>query len=766
MAKPPKSNPPFPTREEILEFIQSSPKRVGKREIARAFKLGSEGKVMLREILKDLEGGGALQRGRGKRFAEPGTLPDVTVLRITGIDAEGDLLARPDSWDDEAGPAPTVYMAAERKGQPALGTGDRVLARLERAGRGTYQGRTIRRLPSAPAAIMGVYRMAGNEGRIESTDRRAKQDYVVPAGQSGGAKPGDLVRAAVLPGKDLGLRKAKVTDVLGGMDDPKSISLISIHENELPSEFPPEALDQAKAAGPAPLGDRVDLRDLPLVTIDGADARDFDDAVFAEPDPNVPDGWHLVVAIADVSWYVRPGDALDRSAYDRGNSVYFPDRVVPMLPHELSTGWCSLNPKEDRPCLAAHLWIDGDGNLTRHRFERAMMRSAARLTYEQVQAAQDGRPDDVTDVLVKDVIAPLYGAYAVLARNRQARGVLDLDLPERKVIINDRGTVAEIALRERFDSHKLIEEFMITANVAAAEALEKKSLPCMYRIHDQPSPAKVTALSEAMATIGFKLAKGQVMQSKNFNQLLAKAKGGSFERMVQELVLRSQAQAEYSPDNIGHFGLALRRYCHFTSPIRRYSDLLVHRALIRGGRMGDGALETNHKDFAEMGQHLSFTERRAASAERSAVDRFTTQFLSDRVGATFLGRINGVTRFGLFITLNDTGADGLIPIRSLPDDYYIHDEAHNRLRGRSNGKTYVLGETVEVRLVEARPLTGGMIFELMDGAGRSGGSPRGRFTPGGRPTGGGRKNSGRAGGKDKSKKGRAKKKKPGKPARG
>ena len=766
MAKPPKSNRPFPTREEILEFIQSSPKRVGKREIARAFKLGAEGKVMLREILKDLERDGALQRGRSKRFAEPGTLPEVTVLHITGIDAEGELMARPETWDeDAAGPPPAIYMAAERKGQPALGTGDRVLARLERAGRGLYQGRTIRRLPSAPSAIMGVYREVGGEGRIESTDRRAKQDYVVPAGQSGGAKAGDLVRAAALPGKDLGLRKAKVTDVLGAMDDPKSISLIAIHEHELPSEFPAEALDQAKAAGPAPLGDRVDLRGLPLVTIDGADARDFDDAVFAEPDPDHPGGWHLVVAIADVSWYVRPGDALDRSAYDRGNSVYFPDRVVPMLPEELSNGWCSLKPKEDRPCLAAHLWIDSDGNLTRHRFERAMMRSAARLTYDQVQAAQDGRSDDVTDVLAKDVIAPLYGAYAALSRNRRARGVLDLDLPERKVIINDRGTVAEIALRERFDSHRLIEEFMITANVAAAEALEKKSLPCMYRIHDQPSPTKVSALSDALETIGLKIAKSQVMQSGIFNQILAKAKGGPFERMVQELVLRSQAQAEYSPDNIGHFGLALRRYCHFTSPIRRYSDLLVHRALIRGGRMGDGALETGHKDFAEMGQHLSFTERRAAAAERAAVDRFTTQFLADRVGATFLGRINGVTRFGLFITLSDTGADGLIPIRSLPDDYYIHDEAHHRLRGRSNGKTYVLGEAVEVRLVEARPLTGGMIFELMDGpGGRIGGNARGRFTPGARPTGGGRKSSGRSGGKDKSKKGRGKK--PGKPRHG
>ncbi|MEQ8504467.1 MAG: ribonuclease R [Rhodospirillales bacterium] len=758
MAKSPKSKPPFPTREEVLEFIQSSPKRVGKREIARAFKLGAEGKIMLREMLKGFEAEGLLQRGRGRRFAEAGSLPEVTVLRISGIDTDGDLLAKPDSWDEDAGEAPVIYMAPERKGQPALGIGDRVLARLERSGRGSYQGRTIRRLPSAPAAIMGVYRVVDGEGRIESTDRKAKQDFVVPAGQAGGAKPGDLVRASVLPGKALGLRKAKVTDVLGGMDDPKSVSLISIHEHELPSEFPPEALDQAKAAGPAPLGNRVDLRDLPLVTIDGADARDFDDAVFAEPDPDHPGGWHLIVAIADVSWYVRPGDALDRSAYDRGNSVYFPDRVVPMLPHELSTGWCSLNPKEDRPCLIAHMWIDQDGNLKRHRFERALMRSAARLTYEQVQAAHDGQVDDTTDVLVKDVITPLYGAYAALSRNRQTRGVLDLDMPERKVIIGDAGEVAEIAQRERLDSHKLIEEFMITANVAAAETLEKKSLPCMYRIHDQPSPTKIDALGEALSTINLSLAKGQVMQPRSFNQILSKARGGPFERMVQELVLRSQAQAEYSPDNIGHFGLALRRYCHFTSPIRRYSDLLVHRALILAGKMGDGGLPADHKDFAEMGQHLSFTERRAAAAERGAIDRFVTQFLADRVGATFQGRINGVTRFGLFITLNDTGADGLIPIRSLPDDYYIHDEAHNRLRGRSNGKTYVLGAQVEVMLVEARPLTGGMIFELLDDGSGPGGGARARLGAGKRTSGGGRKNPGRSGGKDKTRKSKGKSK--------
>ncbi|MEK9671985.1 MAG: ribonuclease R [Rhodospirillaceae bacterium] len=728
MATNPKSKPPFPSRDELLEFIQSSPTRVGKREIARAFKMGSEEKAMLRDMLRSMEQDGALDRGRGRRFAAADALPDVTVLRVFGVDRDGDLIARPDDWDeDEQGPPPKIFMKPERRGQPAPGPGDRVLARLECHGDG-YEARTIRLLPSVPDTIMGLYREEIGPGgekqsRIEPTDKRAKMEFIVPPGNARGAKPGDLVRAKILPGKDLGLRRAEVTERLGDMDDPKSISLISIYENELPFEFPQAALDQAKTAGPAPVGKRLDLRDLPLVTIDGADARDFDDAVFAEPDtdPKNPGGWRLIVAIADVAWYVRQGDALDRSAYERGNSVYFPDRIVPMLPHELSTGWCSLNPKEDRPCMVAEMWIDKDGGMKRHRFHRALMRSAARLTYAQVQAAKDGNPDDVTGPLISRVIQPLYGAYNALDRNRRARNVLDLDLPERRVEVDDQGKVVRIALRERFASHKLIEEFMITANVAAAETLEAKGIPCMYRVHDQPSLEKMEGLRTALETVAISVHKGQVLKPEQFNRILAKSKDTPHARMVQELVLRSQAQAEYSPDNIGHFGLALRRYAHFTSPIRRYSDLLVHRALIRGLKLGDGGLQDGHKEYSDMGEHLSMTERRAAAAERAAVDRLTTAFMASQVGAEFTGRVNGVTRFGLFITLDETGADGLAPMGSLPDDYYDHDEAQNQLRGRSTGMIYSLGDPVRVRLAEARPLTGGMIFEIAGGGGSGGG---------------------------------------------
>ncbi|HEY9163964.1 MAG TPA: VacB/RNase II family 3'-5' exoribonuclease, partial [Magnetovibrio sp.] len=447
------------------------------------------------------------------------------------------------------------------------------------------------------------------------------------------------------------------------------------------------------------------------------DARDFDDAVFAEPDtdPKNPGGWHIIVAIADVSWYVRPDDALDQDAYKRGNSVYFPDRVVPMLPEELSNGWCSLRPNEERPTIAAHMWIDADGKLLRHKFVRALIQSAARTTYTQIQKARDGQPDDLTTPLLDTVIAPLYGAYEVLLKARAERGVLELDLPERQIILDDEGNVAKVIERERFDSHKLIEEFMILANVAAAETLEGAKQPCMYRIHDEPSREKIESLGEFLASVSIPFAKGQVVRASHFNQILARVKDTANSHMVSEVVLRSQAQAEYNPDNLGHFGLALRRYCHFTSPIRRYADLLVHRALVRGLKLGEGGLEDDHKDFHEMGEHLSVTERNASGAERDAVDRFTALYLSEKVGAVMKGRINGVTRFGLFVTLDDTGADGLVPIRTLPDDFYIHDEHRHTLCGRSNRLEFRLGEAVEVLIVEADPITGSTVFKMMEG---------------------------------------------------
>ena len=715
-AKPPV---PFPTREAVLELVRKSDRRVGKREIARAFGLDADQKVALRDLLRTLEDEGLIGRAGKRRFSQPAALPPVAVLVITGPDADGELLARPQTWDADEAP-PRIYMAPERRSRSALGPGERVLARLHPAGDGVYEGRVIRRLPGAPTRVLGIFRSVDGHGRIKSINRREKSEFVVAPADSLGAGSGELVWAEVLrSGRPLGPRPARVIERLGDVHGPKSISLITIHDHDIPTAFSREALDLAATAGPATPKQREDLRAVPLVTIDGADARDFDDAVWAEadPDPANGDGWHLLVAIADVAWYVRPGDALDRAAHERGNSVYFPDRVVPMLPEALSNGWCSLRPGEERPCLAAHLWIDADGRLLRHHFVRATMRSAARLTYEQVQAARDGRPDDATGPLVEPVLAPLYGAFQALARARGSRGVLELDLPERRVVIGEDGAVVGIEQRQRFDSHKLIEEYMIAANVAAAEALEAKRCPAiMYRVHDEPSREKLEALRDFLATIGLKLARGEVTRAALFNRILERAAETPYARVVNEVVLRSQAQAAYDPDNIGHFGLALRRYCHFTSPIRRYSDLLVHRALIAALGLGPGGLPEEPDDFAKIAEHISATERRAATAERDAVDRFTAAFLAERVGAEFAGRITGVTRFGLFVTLEPSGGDGLVPISTLPDDYYVHDEEGHRLVGRAGGLVYRLGDAVTVRLVEADPITGGIILHVVEAA--------------------------------------------------
>ncbi|MBT5515247.1 MAG: ribonuclease R [Rhodospirillaceae bacterium] len=727
MAKPPKSPAPFPSREKILEFIQNTPGNVGKREIVRAFHLDSEQKRELKKLLRELTLHGSLQKGRGRNYTGPGELPEVTILDIAAIDDDGELIARPVNWND-AKTRPLIIMAPERRGQPALGIGDRVLARLTKIGEHNYKAKTIRRIAAAPPTVLGIFDMIDGSARIRPTDKRARSDFIVQVGDEMHAQPGELVRAEVTSGRRLGLRQAKVIERLDKFAGTKAISLISIHEHGIPDRFSNDTVAAAEAAGPAPLDKRVDLRDLPLVTIDGADARDFDDAVWAEPDPDPEntDGWHMIVAIADVSWYVRPGQPLDREARERGNSVYFPDRVVPMLPEALSNGWCSLVPKEDRPCMAAHLWIDAQGRLKKHVFVRGLIRSAARLTYEQVQAARDGHPDDATDTLTEAVIAPLYGAFDALLTYRNQRQALELELPEKQVVIGEDGSVTAITERERLDSHKLIEEFMITANVAAAETLERLRQPCMYRIHDRPSMEKIQALSEFLDSLGIRFARGQIAKPMQFNGILNQFEDKPEAHMVSQVILRSQAQAEYNPANIGHFGLALRRYAHFTSPIRRYADLVVHRALITGLGLGAGGLGKHDEDFNELGQHLSVAERRAAAAERSAIDRFTADFLADRIGATFGARVNGVTRAGLFVTLLETGADGLVPIRTLPDDYYVHDDQLHTLTGSENGLVFKLGQTLDVTLMEAKPLTGGLILTVAGESSAAGAPARGK----------------------------------------
>jgi len=730
MTKPPHKaakQVPIPSKQEILDFIKSSPGRVGKRELARAFNLRGDDKIDLKAILKELEKDGAVERGHQKRFARPGALPDAGVVEIIGTDSDGELLGRPLAWEHDGRP-PKIYMTSFRPGSPAVGVGDRVLCKLRRLKDDVYEGRPIRVIGEAKARVLGVFEPnPDGSGRIRPTSRKEKAEYMVPRGESGEAKSGELVLADIMPGRLYGLRSASVKECLGLLGAPRSVSLVCIHANDIPFEFPEDALRQAAAEGAAPLGDRTDLRPIPLVTIDGEDARDFDDAVFAEPDPDPknPGGWHCLVAIADVSWYVRPGDALDKEGFKRGNSVYFPDRVVPMLPEELSNGWCSLKPEEDRPCMAVHFWLDALGNKLRHRFVRGMMRSVARLTYTQVQAAKDGRPDGLTAPLLAPVIEPLYGAWTALFRARKERAVLELDIPERRVIITSEGKVASIEERERFDSHRLIEDFMIQANVCAAETLEKIHQPCMYRVHDRPSQDKLESLREFLASMDLNLAKGQVLRPEHFNRILEAVADTPNSHLVSEVILRSQAQALYQPENIGHFGLNLAKYAHFTSPIRRYADLLVHRALVTGLKLGEGGLPTDAvESFSEWGEHISVTERRAATAEREAIDRYVTGFLAEKVGASFGAKVSGVTRFGLFVTLSQTGADGLVPISSLPEDFYVHDETHHCLVGKRTRKTFQLGQRLDVILREANTLTGSMVFNLAEGGEREPRPPR------------------------------------------
>ena len=685
----------------------------------RAFKVAPADRVPLKGMIKDIERSGAVDRGRKRRLAPVGALPEIGIVEITSVDLDGEMLGRPVGARDDKH-LPTIYVVAER-GAPALGVGERAVARFVRLDDKTYEARIVRALGGAPDRVLGIFHRDRDGGRIEPTDRKLRNDFLVAQGDTADAVEGEIVLAEVLPARRHGLPQARVVERVGDSKDPRAFSLIAIHAHGIPTEFPREAVELAENARPVTLGERTDLRPLPLVTIDGADARDFDDAVWAEPDPEHPGGWHIVVAIADVAWYVRPADALDRTARERGNSVYFPDSVVPMLPEALSNELCSLKPGVERACMAVHMWLDAEGRVQRHRFVRGLMRSAARLTYEQVQAAVDGRPNEIAGPLLEPVLRPLYGAYRALDRARQRRGTLDLDLPERRILLDPSGRVARIEPRDRLDSHKLIEEFMIAANVAAATELERLKRPCMYRVHAAPDPARLAALRDFLEGIGIPgltLAKGQVVQPRHFNEILRRAAGTPYATLVNELVLRSQAQAAYSPENIGHFGLALRRYAHFTSPIRRYADLLVHRSLISGLDAGAGGLPpTEAKDFAPVAEHISMTERRAAMAERSAADRYTAAFLAERVGATFSGRINGVTRAGLFVTLSETGADGLIPISRLPNDYYEHDEAGHRLVGRRSGRTYTLGDALTVRLAEANTVTGSLLFSLPDSEG-------------------------------------------------
>ena len=722
--KDPARNPGLPSPEALLEFLRDNPEALGTREIGRAFGLNSTDQPALRAMLRAVAQSGELVRGGDRRFAAGASLPETMPIERRGSDADGFPLVRPLSWQ---GPGdPPLFRLIEVPGGE-LPEGARALVRLIRRESGETEAEPVRRLDAPESRIVGVFRRDREGGEVIPADRRDKSEYRVLGHDAAGIPDGELVVAEGLASRRFGGKRARILERLGPADAPGSISRLTIAAFDIPSEFPREVLAEAAGAqAPNPTGDlagRADLRELALVTIDGEDARDFDDAVWAEADddPEHRGGWHIVVAIADVSHYVTPGSALDREAGQRGNSVYFPDRVVPMLPEALSNDLCSLKPGEDRACVAAHLWIDASGRKRRHRFERALMRSAARLTYEAAQAAHDDQASAPLP-LGPERLAALYGAFAALDRARRARGALELDLAEHRVVLDGERHPIAVVPRHRLDSHRLIEEFMILANVAAAEELEARHQPCLYRVHDAPAPEKLDVLRDFLDELGIPglaLAKGQVIRPALFNRVLERARETPEAPIVNELVLRSQAQATYSPNNIGHFGLALPRYAHFTSPIRRYADLVVHRLLT--AQAGRQAIDD--EPLAALAEHISMTERRAAAAERAALDRYRASLLGAAIGTVYQARITGVAPFGFFVSLPESGADGLVPISTLPSDYYDHDARRHRLVGRRSGRKFALGDAVTVRLAEADPIGGRLLFRL-EGEAESFAQPR------------------------------------------
>ncbi|MHA7850659.1 ribonuclease R [Roseovarius sp.] len=706
----------MPSKDEILQWISDNPTLTSKRDIAKAFGIKGAARIDLKRILKELEAEGHLEK-RKKTYRDPERLPPVSVLQISGQTSDGELLARPLEWQGEG--VEPVVMVLPRASDPALGEGDRILGRLQEV-KGEahhYEARLIRRIGTNPRKVLGIFRKRDEGGRIVPIDKGDGKEWMVPGDATGGAKDGELVEAEQSgPKGRLGLPRARVITRLGDPSAPKAVSLIAIHQHGIPDEFPDDVIAEADHMKPAGLSGRDDLRDMPLVTIDPADARDHDDAVWAhEDDDPKNEGGHVIwVAIADVAHYVTPASALDREARKRGNSSYFPDRVVPMLPDRLSGDLCSLHEGVPRACIAVRMQIDAHGTKVGHRFVRGLMRSAATLTYQQVQQAMDGAPDEACGPLMEDVIAPLYAAYHALVEARQRRQPLDLDLPERKVVLSDEGKVLSVNFADRLDAHKLIEEFMVLANVAAAETLIARKSPLLFRVHEEPSPEKLETLRDVAEAAGLTLAKGQVLKTAHLNALLHAAGNTDHAEVINMSTLRAMTQAYYAPSNFGHFGLALQAYAHFTSPIRRYADLVVHRALISAHGWGDDGLRPADIEQLEgTAQHISETERRSMVAERDTNDRYLAAFLSERVGEEFTGRISGIAKFGAFVRLDETGADGLVPVRSLGREFFHFDRDAGTLMGSDTGLTIGLGQRVTVKLSEAAPVTGGLAMELV-----------------------------------------------------
>ena len=731
---PRKHSAGLPSRKQILDFIAESDQPAGKREIARAFGLRGQDKIDLKRLLNDMADEGLIDHSRGRSFHQAGGVPKVTVLRVSQVDDSGNVFAVPEQWHAET--APPRLRLVERGRRNALGIGDRVLCRTEQKG-DSWLAHPLKKLARTAELTLGVVKREGERFWLSPVDKKERRELLITELKD--AEPGDLVLCEV-SGRPPRV-SARVDAVLGDPFAPRSFSLIAIHKHGLRAEFAQEAIDEAHRVAKLPLGEREDLTHLPIVAIDPEDARDHDDAIWAEADGQ--GGWNAIVAIADVSFYVRPGSELDREARARGNSVYFPDRVVPMLPEELSADICSLKAGEDRAAMACHLKIGKDGALESWRFSRAKVRIAANIAYEDAQAAIDAADEErievssptcdmppiegrVPQALVEKALKPLWACWRALFAARQKRDPLELDLPERRVMLDEKGRVMSIAPRDRLDAHRLVEDYMIAANVAAARALEAKKAPVMYRVHEPPSREKLVALKDYLKTFGVEFTLGQVIKPGTFNRIIERVGDGDGREEIMEQLLRTQMQARYAPARLGHFGLALATYAHFTSPIRRYADLLIHRSLIDAYKLGEGGLPRGEEEkFEQIGEAISMLERRAMEAERDTIDRYVAAYLADRVGQLVECRITGVQPFGFFAAVEDLGGDGLVLAKDLGMEYFRYDEAAKLLVGDQTGETYRIGQRLTLRLAEANPVSGSLRFELPEGS-YGGAAPRPR----------------------------------------
>jgi ribonuclease R len=730
----------LPSRQQILEFIQSSTEPAGKREIAREFGLRGNEKIALKALLKDMTDEGLVDMAPGRAFHKMGGVPKVTVLKVVGIDGNQPV-AVPERWEAEGIPIPKIRVIEGKRG--ALGIGDRILARTEERGNG-WVAHVMKKLAKGSEQILGVVE-GGENGRffLKSVDKKARFDTQI--GDVGGAKAGDLVLAELTGNAQR--KSARVTQVLGDPFAPKSFSLIAIHKYGIPFEMPENAEREAATVSKLPVtaDHREDLRHLPIIAIDPRDARDFDDAIWAAPNAETG-GFDAIVAIADVSYYVRPNSALDHEAAKRGNSVYFPDLVVPMLPHALSSDKCSLRAGEDRAVIACHLVIGKTGQVTSWRFTRAVARIAANIPYPDAQAIIDQETVHAEtrrrggqanlrasaspreqNLSLLEPLQNLWACWRLLAKARSKRAPLELNLPEKRITLDDQGRVTGVAERVQLDAHRLVEDFMIAANVAAAKALEAKKSSLIYRAHEPPSREKLVALKDYLKTFDIDFALGQVVKPETFNAILEKVIDEEIRPQIMEAVLRSQTQAYYGPTNVGHFGLSLGSYAHFTSPIRRYADLIVHRALVSSyglempkPKLKDvepttGLTEAATARLAATSEAISRTERRAMEAERETTDRYIAAFLSAQVGEVVQARITGVQNFGFFATVEGIGGDGLVPVSTLGKDYFHYDEASQTLIGEKTRQEYRPGMRLELRLAEANPVSGALRFELPEG---------------------------------------------------